>query len=264
MLQSLDQLLLLGSRYRCRAACSSRSAITGELPLATSNSSPPTWEPSANSRRSRCKVSQAVAGAVVGYALTIGGFVAKAPEKPDSALTAIRGVVGLGPAIFALLGGRDLPRLSPHRCALPRNRQRAPCPPRHSRPEGCRCRIRRCHGTNQGTVKLIDAEGSYHSLWSGDRTEILHRLKVWRRTMLRQRISIIGALLRQARGGMRLTWMDFSPSARCIVLSGRTDKSDRSRSATALGHTRVPIKIMIRLRARAKPIHQQIAPGGST
>jgi Na+/melibiose symporter-like transporter len=40
----------------------------------------------------------------VGYGLAIGGFVAKAPEQPDSALTAIRGVVGLGPAIFALLG----------------------------------------------------------------------------------------------------------------------------------------------------------------
>jgi len=51
------------------------------------------------------KVSQAVAGAVAGYALAFGGFVAKAPEQPDSALTAIRGIVGLGPAIFALLGG---------------------------------------------------------------------------------------------------------------------------------------------------------------
>jgi glucuronide carrier protein len=51
------------------------------------------------------KVSQAVAGAVAGYALAIGGFVAKAPEQPDSALTTIRGLVGLGPAIFALLGG---------------------------------------------------------------------------------------------------------------------------------------------------------------
>ena len=50
------------------------------------------------------KVSQAVAGAVVGYALAIGGFVAKAADQPDSALTAIRGVVGLGPAIFALIG----------------------------------------------------------------------------------------------------------------------------------------------------------------
>lgn len=51
------------------------------------------------------KFSQAVAGAVAGYALAIGGFVARAPEQPDSALAAIRGVVGLGPAIFALLGG---------------------------------------------------------------------------------------------------------------------------------------------------------------
>jgi glucuronide carrier protein len=50
------------------------------------------------------KVSQAVAGAVAGYALALGGFVAKAPEQSDSALTAIRGVVGLGPAIFGLLG----------------------------------------------------------------------------------------------------------------------------------------------------------------
>ena len=51
------------------------------------------------------KVSQAVAGAVAGYALAFGGFVAKAPEQPDSALVTIRGLVGLGPAIFALLGG---------------------------------------------------------------------------------------------------------------------------------------------------------------
>ncbi len=51
------------------------------------------------------KVSQAVAGAVAGYALAIGGFMAKAPEQTDSALSAIRGLVGLGPAIFALLGG---------------------------------------------------------------------------------------------------------------------------------------------------------------
>jgi glucuronide carrier protein len=50
------------------------------------------------------KVSQAVAGAVAGYALALGGFVAKAPEQNDSALTAIRGVVGLGPAIFGVLG----------------------------------------------------------------------------------------------------------------------------------------------------------------
>jgi glucuronide carrier protein len=50
------------------------------------------------------KVSQAVAGAVAGYALAFGGFMAKAPEQPDSALLAIRGLVGLGPAIFGLLG----------------------------------------------------------------------------------------------------------------------------------------------------------------
>ena len=50
------------------------------------------------------KVSQAVAGAVAGYALALGGFLARAPEQPDSALLAIRGVVGLGPAIFGILG----------------------------------------------------------------------------------------------------------------------------------------------------------------
>ena len=50
------------------------------------------------------KVSQAVAGAVAGYALAIGGFMAKAPEQPDSALSQSAGLVGLGPAIFALLG----------------------------------------------------------------------------------------------------------------------------------------------------------------
>jgi glucuronide carrier protein len=50
------------------------------------------------------KVSQAVAGAVAGYALAFGGFVARAPEQSDTALLSIRGLVGLGPAIFALLG----------------------------------------------------------------------------------------------------------------------------------------------------------------
>ena len=45
-----------------------------------------------------------MAGAVAGYALALGGFVAKAPEQSDSALLTIRGLVGLGPAIFALLG----------------------------------------------------------------------------------------------------------------------------------------------------------------
>jgi len=51
------------------------------------------------------KVSQAVAGAVAGYALAFGGFLAKAPEQSESALTTIRALVGLGPAVFALLGG---------------------------------------------------------------------------------------------------------------------------------------------------------------
>jgi glucuronide carrier protein len=51
------------------------------------------------------KVSQAIAGAVAGYALAFGGFIARAPEQPESALTAIRAVVGLGPAVFAILGG---------------------------------------------------------------------------------------------------------------------------------------------------------------
>lgn len=50
------------------------------------------------------KVSQAVAGAVAGYALAFGGFNAKAPQQPESALRAIRAVVGLGPAVFGLLG----------------------------------------------------------------------------------------------------------------------------------------------------------------
>jgi glucuronide carrier protein len=50
------------------------------------------------------KVSQAVAGAVAGYALALGGFVARSQEQSDSALLSIRGLVGLGPAIFALLG----------------------------------------------------------------------------------------------------------------------------------------------------------------
>jgi glucuronide carrier protein len=50
------------------------------------------------------KVSQAVAGAVAGYALAVGGFVARAPEQPESAITAIRAVIGLGPAIFGIAG----------------------------------------------------------------------------------------------------------------------------------------------------------------
>ena len=50
------------------------------------------------------KVSQAVAGALAGYALALGGFSARLPEQSESALVAIRGLVGLGPAIFGLLG----------------------------------------------------------------------------------------------------------------------------------------------------------------
>jgi glucuronide carrier protein len=50
------------------------------------------------------KVSQAVAGALAGYALAFGGFNAKLPQQSDTALLAIRGLVGLGPAIFGLLG----------------------------------------------------------------------------------------------------------------------------------------------------------------
>ena len=53
---------------------------------------------------SSARVSQAVARAVAGYALALGGFQAKAAQRSDSALTAIRGVVGLGPAIFRVLG----------------------------------------------------------------------------------------------------------------------------------------------------------------
>jgi glucuronide carrier protein len=50
------------------------------------------------------KVSQAVAGAVAGYALAAGGFNAALPTQADGAVTAIRAVVGLGPAIFGTLG----------------------------------------------------------------------------------------------------------------------------------------------------------------
>jgi glucuronide carrier protein len=50
------------------------------------------------------KGSQAVAGAFAGYALALGGFAAKAPQQSDIALFTIRGLVGLGPATFGLLG----------------------------------------------------------------------------------------------------------------------------------------------------------------
>jgi len=50
------------------------------------------------------KISQAVAGLLVGYALAVGGFSATLATQPESARVAIRAVVGLGPAVFALLG----------------------------------------------------------------------------------------------------------------------------------------------------------------
>ena len=50
------------------------------------------------------KMSQALAASLVGYALAIGRFVPKAPAQPHSALTAIKLVVGLAPAVFGLAG----------------------------------------------------------------------------------------------------------------------------------------------------------------
>ena len=50
------------------------------------------------------KMSQALSASVVGYALAAGSFVPKAPTQPDSALTAIKAVVGLAPAVFGILG----------------------------------------------------------------------------------------------------------------------------------------------------------------
>ena len=50
------------------------------------------------------KMSQALSASLVGYALASGSFVPKAPTQPHSALTAIKVVVGLSPAIFGLLG----------------------------------------------------------------------------------------------------------------------------------------------------------------
>ena len=49
------------------------------------------------------KAGQALGGAAGAYALSIGGYVAKAPEQSDAALTAIRAAAGLLPAGFALL-----------------------------------------------------------------------------------------------------------------------------------------------------------------
>ena len=50
------------------------------------------------------KMSQALSASLVGYALAIGSFVPKAPTQPHSAVTAIKVVVGLSPAVFGLLG----------------------------------------------------------------------------------------------------------------------------------------------------------------
>ena len=50
------------------------------------------------------KVSQALAGSVAGYALAWGGFNAAQTEQSESALTTIKGIVGLAPAAFGLLG----------------------------------------------------------------------------------------------------------------------------------------------------------------
>jgi glucuronide carrier protein len=50
------------------------------------------------------KMSQAVSASLVGYALSLGDFVPKAPSQPHSAVTAIKVVMGLAPAAFGLLG----------------------------------------------------------------------------------------------------------------------------------------------------------------
>jgi glucuronide carrier protein len=50
------------------------------------------------------KMSQALSASLVGYALAAGNFRPKAPHQPDSALTAIKVVMGLSPAVFGLLG----------------------------------------------------------------------------------------------------------------------------------------------------------------
>jgi glucuronide carrier protein len=50
------------------------------------------------------KMSQALSASLVGFALAAGSFVPKAPSQPHSAVTAIKVVVGLSPAVFGLLG----------------------------------------------------------------------------------------------------------------------------------------------------------------
>lgn len=51
------------------------------------------------------KVAQALSGALVGWALAFGGFDSSLPEQSDSTITAIKAVMGLSPALFALAGG---------------------------------------------------------------------------------------------------------------------------------------------------------------
>jgi glucuronide carrier protein len=50
------------------------------------------------------KMSQALSASLVGYALTAGSFAPKAASQPDSAIRAIKVVMGLSPAVFGLLG----------------------------------------------------------------------------------------------------------------------------------------------------------------
>jgi glucuronide carrier protein len=49
------------------------------------------------------KAGQALGGAAGAYALSLGGYVANAPEQTDTAITAIRAAAGLVPAGFALV-----------------------------------------------------------------------------------------------------------------------------------------------------------------
>lgn len=50
------------------------------------------------------RVSQALAGGLAGWGLALGGFVVGGGTQPDSALAAIRGMVGVIPAALALVG----------------------------------------------------------------------------------------------------------------------------------------------------------------
>lgn len=50
------------------------------------------------------KISQALGGSLAAYALEIGGFVPNVAQQSEAALTAIRATMGLGPALFAVVG----------------------------------------------------------------------------------------------------------------------------------------------------------------